>query len=196
VRLSEPLIALTFDDGPSEFTHSILAVLDAHAVRATFFPLGDLAARMPDTIRALAEAEHEIGSHGWTHDRFTRTTIGAQLTRSSRGLVELTGCEPRLFRAPYGELSRSSARVASRMGFQSILWDVDPHDWQLSSAQSIVERVLVAVHPGAIILLHDGGGDRAPTVAALAVMIPALRARGFEFGRVSDLLASRASAAA
>ena len=183
VQLRQPLIALTFDDGPSDFTLSILAALDAHAVRATFFPLGNRAVRMPDTVRAVVQAGHEIGLHGWRHERFTRATVRAQLTISSRALFDLTGCRPQLFRAPYGELSRSSARVASRMGFRSILWDIDPHDWQASSAQSIVERVLVAAHPGAIILLHDGGGDRAPTVAALTAMIPALRGRGFEFGR-------------
>ena len=169
--------------------------LDAHAVRATFFPLGNRAVRMPDTVRAVVQAGHEIGLHGWRHERFTRATVRAQLTISSRALFDLTGsalnCSgPRTvsFPDPRPESPRGWA-------FEHFVGHRPP---RLAGKQrsSIVERVLVAAHPGAIILLHDGGGDRAPTVAALTAMIPALRRERIRVGRVSDLLATRASAGA
>jgi peptidoglycan-N-acetylglucosamine deacetylase len=190
-------IALTFDDGPDpEYTPRVLEILAAHDVRASFFLVGERAARAPQTVRAIADAGHEIGSHGWSHRSLwlcgpARTN--AEIGRARVLLGGLTGTAPRLFRPPWGMVNAAMFAALRRHEQRCIFWSIQPEGLRPASAATQVERVLRRAHPGAIVDLHDAEGTpRAPArlCAALPAMIDGLTAAGYRFGTVGELLAS------
>jgi peptidoglycan/xylan/chitin deacetylase (PgdA/CDA1 family) len=180
----ERAVALTFDDGPSpQYTPRILAVLRRLHVRATFFAIGYLADEYPDLIRRELRAGMTVGNHSYNHPEvppFDRLPARLRTDEIALGAQSLrrAGDSPMLFRPPGGSFSPAVVRAAGQLGERIVLWSVDPRDWQPGvSARQIVRNVLAAVRPGSIVELHDGGGDRSATRAALPAIVRGIRHR-------------------
>ena len=180
-------VALTFDDGPSpQFTPRILAALTRLRVRATFFLVGYLAEANPDLVRRELRLGMTVGNHTYNHPEVPPfATLPRRLLRDEIALggqvLSRLGAQPRLFRPPGGSSSPTLVRVAAALGQRVVLWSVDPADWTPgSTAKQITKRVLAAVRPGSIVILHDGGGDRSATLTALPAIVRGIRHRGLQ----------------
>lgn len=188
------LIALSFDDGPDEKTPEILDALAEHEALATFFVLGRQVEGREDVLRRAARSGHEIGNHTFDHPRLESLSpaqIEDQLARTSDAIESATGVRPRLMRPPYGLGALAASPVATALGMRTVLWSVNPKDWNRREPDEIVAAILAGARPGAVVALHDGaahGADRGPTAAALATVIPTLERRGYSFVTVSQLL--------
>ncbi len=184
-------VALTFDDGPHPtWTPRILAVLKRYKAKATFFIVGSMAKRWSKTLVQVIRAGHEIGIHSWSHMAYTRLSPAAMRADINRCLALLRRfgvTEVRCFRPPYGAVNARVKAVVESAGLRIAMWDVDTSDYQRPPASVIAARILAGARPGAIVLLHDGGGDRSRTVAALAMALPKLRSRGARFVTLSEL---------
>jgi peptidoglycan/xylan/chitin deacetylase (PgdA/CDA1 family) len=186
-----PYVALTFDDGgPAWRVNEILDVLREAGVRSTFFLLGEWAAANPDAARRIAAEGHEIANHSYSHPRFTWLDAGAmeeEIVAARAAFKEAAGHgEARFFRPPYGAYDGTLTAVLKGLGYRAlVMWDVDSRDWSGLSAEAIAARVLDAVSPGSIVLFHLHGAN---TAEALREIIPALRARGYGFTTVGELL--------
>lgn len=184
----QKVVAITFDDGPSEYTPGFLRVLREEQVHGTFFEIGQEMSRYPGTMRQILRQGHEIGNHTMHHTEFPGYADIAPATT----LVEsITHFRPCLFRPPGGGVNASVIRGAGADGLRTITWDVDPADWSTPGAGAIYSRIVEAVQPGSIILMHDGGGPRGESLAALPQIIDTLRDRGYGFATVSSLLGQR-----
>lgn len=198
------LIALTFDDGPDPvWTPKILDVLKREHVPATFFIIGDNALTNRGLLRRLIDEGHEVGNHTYTHPNLGMATEGEtelELNATQRLFQAFTGRSLRLFRAPYfGDAEPTTADeivpayTAQQLGYLSVGLHVDPGDWKRPGADEIVKQTVEQVEAsnadrsGQIVLLHDAGGDRSQTVAALPQIIETLRAKGYRFVPVSTL---------
>ena len=170
-----PEIALTFDDGPNPpYTSQILAILQQYQVPATFFAIGSEAANHPALVSDESQQGIVIGNHTWTHPNLTTISpdqVQTELERTSEEIQADAGVEPTLFRPPGGNFNSQVQAIAASLGLSTILWNVDPKDWSRPGTNVIIQRVLDATHNGAIILMHDGGGDRSQTVAALPTIM-------------------------
>jgi len=197
-------LALTFDDGPDpDWTPRILDILKAKGVPASFFIVGENAQANPDLVKRILAEGHDIGNHTFTHPNLGElpdSLITLEINSTQRLFEALTGRSMRLFRAPFlGDAEPTTSdeivpiEIAQSMGYVSVGLHVDPSDWLRPSADVIVDRVLAQVSDpspdtrGHVILLHDSGGDRSQTLAALPKLIDALRAKGYDFVTVSDL---------
>lgn len=183
-------IALTFDDGPSPYTPRILAVLERMHARATFFVVGQLAKEYPQLVHQELRAGMEVGSHSYSHpyrppfDQLPRERI-LQEIRWGRAVIARLGPAPTLFRPPGGSFSPYVIQAAGSFGERIVLWSVDPTDWKAgTTAGELVRRVLGAVRPGSIVVLHDGGGERSATVKALPRIIRGARRMGLKLALV------------
>jgi peptidoglycan-N-acetylglucosamine deacetylase len=187
-----PEIALTFDDGPNPvYTPQVLAILQTYRVKATFFDVGYLVKDFPGIVRQEFLQGHSIGNHSWSHPQLTRLSaagIASQLVSTSDAIQAVTGTRPTIFRPPYGSYNRIVFDLALRQNLSTILWNNEARDWTLPGVNAIVYRILTLARNGGIILLHDGGGFRYQTVAALPIIITALRQRGFTFVTIPQLL--------
>jgi peptidoglycan-N-acetylglucosamine deacetylase len=176
-------VALTFDDGPwPHTTQQMLTILTQRQAPATFFVVGRQVQRYPDLVRQEVAAGMAIGSHSYRHpqpfDQLPVARIRDEIARGRRTLVPL-GIHPVGFRPPGGAASPAVTAAAQELGDRTVLWSADPADWQPSvTSDQLVQRVLAAARPGAIVLLHDGGGNRSATVAALPAIIDGLRRLG------------------
>ncbi|HYY81498.1 MAG TPA: polysaccharide deacetylase family protein [Actinomycetes bacterium] len=176
-------VALTFDDGPwPHTTAQILAILAQRRAPATFFVVGRQVERYPQLLRRELAVAMAVGTHSYSHpqpfDRLPAPRVRQEIIRGRRTLDPL-GVRPVGFRPPGGTLSVTVVAAAEQLGFRTVLWTVDPADWQPGiTADQLVRRVLAAARPGAIVLLHDGGGNRSATVAALPAIIDGLRHLG------------------
>ncbi|HWB76219.1 MAG TPA: glycosyltransferase, partial [Nannocystaceae bacterium] len=185
-------VVLTFDDGPHPtWTPAILDVLAEHGASATFFAIGEAAQTHPDLVRRTVAEGHLVGNHTWDHEAFAQQSpaqIAAQLERTSSLLQALVGHEIRFVRAPYlGMLAPDDADGWSAIApalaadYAYVRGSVDAGDWDETDADAIVARVLAQVDAGGrVVVMHDGGGDRSATVAALRTLIPELRRRGHD----------------
>jgi peptidoglycan-N-acetylglucosamine deacetylase len=183
-------VALTFDDGPGALTAGLLDVLGAAGARATFNMLGSrVAGRERLVRRALAEG-HEVGSHAERHERLGGRPFDAygQLVRTSAALCVATGVLPRVFRAPYGDVSPGVVRAARLAGMTTVGWDVDPRDYETPGADAIHERMVAGLRPGSIVLLHDDRRALEQTVVATERILSTLADRGLRAVTVSELL--------
>jgi peptidoglycan/xylan/chitin deacetylase (PgdA/CDA1 family) len=183
-----PVVALTFDDGPSEYTESFLDVLRAKHARGTFFELGQEMPGREATMRRILREGDEIGDHTVNHVEYPGYS---QIAGAAARIRAATHFEPCLFRPPGGAVDSAVVATAGALGMQTILWDVDPADWTDPGSAAVYSRVVSAAQAGSIVLMHDGGGDRGGTLAALPQIIDALRARGYRFATVTQLLGQR-----
>jgi peptidoglycan/xylan/chitin deacetylase (PgdA/CDA1 family) len=182
------VVALTFDDGPSEYTERFLDVLREKDVPATFFEIGqEMPGRVAAMRRILAEGD-EIGDHTMNHVEYPGYQ---QIAGAAERIQQYTGFKPCLFRPPGGAVNSSVIGAAGSLGLKTITWDVDPRDWSLPGTAAIYSNIVDNAKPGAIILMHDGGGPRDETLAALPEIIDTLRARGYGFETVSALLGDK-----
>jgi peptidoglycan/xylan/chitin deacetylase (PgdA/CDA1 family) len=181
-----PTVALTFDDGPDpRWTPTVLDLLRKHRIRATFCLVGVHVADHPELVRRIAADGHALCNHSWSHDeamqRRPAASVRADLERTSRAIAAAAGRPPRYYRAPAGNWAPSAVAEADRQRLRLLGWNVDPYDWRRPPAGEIARRVLAGAGPGAIVLLHDGYGARANTVAALRTLLPALAAKQLRF---------------
>jgi peptidoglycan/xylan/chitin deacetylase (PgdA/CDA1 family) len=181
-------VALTFDDGPSEYTDGFLDVLRRHHARGTFFEIGQEVPGRADVMRRILREGSEIGNHSMHHDLYPGA---ADMAATNSVIRAATGFEPCLFRPPGGGVNSAVIGAAGGLGMSTVNWDVDPTDWANPGSAAIYSRVVGAVRPGSIVIMHDGGGNRGGTLAALPRIIEALRARGYRFATVSALLGHR-----
>ncbi|MEV8635615.1 polysaccharide deacetylase family protein [Streptosporangium sp. NPDC051023] len=194
--LSRAEVTLTFDDGPHPpYTGQILDILERYGVPATFFCVGlNVSARTDEVIR-MRENGHVVGNHTWSHPfllDLSRAQLVEQIERTDEAVTDAGGTPSRLFRPPYGARTPEAVGWLTEQGVTTVLWDVEPLDWALPGADVIVRETLERTRPGSIVLLHDGGGDRSQTVAALPAMIEGLLERGYRFVQVDDLLVAPA----
>jgi peptidoglycan/xylan/chitin deacetylase (PgdA/CDA1 family) len=193
--LTRPVLALTFDDGPSESTPALLSILARHRAPATFFMCGRNVRRCPDIAREVRAQGHEIGNHTESHPRLDFKSPGfifREMEQAQETIQATTGSTPRWFRAPYGVRWFGVGAAQHRLGLTGVMWTVIGRDWR-QPARRISERLLRAASNGSIICLHDGRGiepnpDIGSTLEAVEHAIPALRARGFEFQTLSQIL--------
>ncbi len=180
-------VALTFDDGPGAYTSQVLAVLTRYGVGATFFDVGYQVAARPDLVRAEVAAGESAEVHTWDHADLTRLDpagIAAELASTANAIRAASGEQPTCFRPPYGNTNATVVATAAGLGLAQVLWNVDPSDYRRPGASVIASRVLAAADGrGLVVGIHDGGGDRSQTVAALPSIIDGLRARGYRFVR-------------
>ncbi|HEX3692574.1 MAG TPA: polysaccharide deacetylase family protein [Solirubrobacteraceae bacterium] len=188
-------VALTFDDGPSPYTRRFVQMLRAQKAVATFFTIGrQVESGYKGVLREELRDGDALGDHTWTHPNLPGLSAGAvrsqlALTRSRIGAV--SGYLPCVFRPPYGTYDSTVLAVARSLGLDTVTWEVDPSDYALPGSAAIVQRVLAQVQPGSVVLSHDGGGPRLQTLAAYPPIIAALRARGYRFVTVPQLLGLR-----
>ena len=185
-------VALTFDDGPGPYTPQVLSVLEGEHVRATFFAIGKMERYFGEsTVRALRDGD-VVGDHTESHPLLARLSAREQREELFEQIVRIElegGPRPRLFRPPYGSFNDITMRQLRALGLLMVLWSADTGDYQQPGVPVIVQRALAGARPGAIILMHDGGGDRSQTIAALPEIIHALRHRGYRLVTVPQLLA-------
>jgi len=187
---SRKVVALSFDDGPYPLTPRFVRMLRANRAVATFFMIGrQVTNGYQGTLQAELREGDALGDHTWSHpDLLTSDEVRGQLQRTLQVIRRLSGYTPCVFRPPYGDYDTSVINTARSLGLATILWNVDPSDWALPGVSAIVQRVLAQVRPGSIILSHDGGGPREQTLAAYPLIISKLRARGYRFLTVPQLL--------
>ena len=199
-------LAITFDDGPSStYTPQILAELARLHVPATFFVIGQNAAAHPGLVQQEVNSGYTVGNHTFTHPNLATTPswrTRLEVTATSRVLTGITGRRPVLFRAPYAADASPSGQGEVRplilvqdLGETVVGASIDSQDYLRPGTRRIVVNVLHSLHSGNIILFHDGGGDRSQTVAALPLVVSALRARGYTLVSVPQLMGVSPAAA-
>jgi peptidoglycan/xylan/chitin deacetylase (PgdA/CDA1 family) len=178
-------VALTIDDGPSPvYTPQVLKLLDKYRITASFSMIGRSAATYPAIAREVARAGHLIVNHTWDHSDLapmTAVAVSDEITRATEAIHQATGDVPRIFRAPYGAWSPTVLDYCASNGLTALDWSVDPRDWSMPGTAEIVDNIMANTRTGSIILEHDGGGNRAETVAALKIVIPRLLDEGYRF---------------
>lgn len=184
-------VALTFDDGPGDDTAAVLEALRRHGARATFFCVGARAAARPELVRRLVESGHEIGNHTHEHcqlHRLGRAEIARQIDLAQEALIRAGAPPPRWFRAPHGFKSPLLPALLRRRGLRLCAWTRGVWDTDCPGADVIARRAAVHLRDGAILLLHDGGGDRRQTAAALDEILAECRRRGLAPVTLGQLL--------
>lgn len=179
-----PCVALTYDDGPSEYTAGILDELRARDAAATFYVLGQLSRPYADTLRRMRDEGHEIANHSWNHPSLPSLTdeqVAAQLRDTSAAIQSVVGTRPTSFRPPYGEYNQNVLRIA---GLPAILWDVDTFDYQRPEVDTLIARAVDGPRPGSIVLMHD---IHPGTAAAAAATYDGLLDRGFSLVTVTQI---------
>ena len=191
VRIHEPYLAMTFDDGPSaEYTPRLLDLLKARHLKATFFLIGQNVQAHPELVRRIIAEGHEIGNHTWDHPQLSklsdeRTT--EEIEKTQDAIRAACGITPVLLRPPYGALNKPQhIWIPQRFKLNVIYWSVDTLDWKRPGAATITQRVLAGARPGAIILQHDIHGQ---TIDAMAAALDGLIAKGYHLVTVSQLIA-------
>lgn len=186
-----PMIALTFDDGPSVYTSRIVDLLYEHGGRATFFVLGSRIDSRRDVILHMHSLGNEVANHSWSHrnlSRASRDSIYQELRGTRNAISSVIGYSAPLFRPPYGATSPLVREVAAEFGYPIINWHIDTLDWRYRDPQRIYDVIMSQAEPGAIILLHD---IHSTTAAAMEMVIPRLVEEGFDLVTVSEALAYR-----
>ena len=190
-------VALTFDDGPNPtYTPKILALLKKEGVHATFFVIGRQAKKYPELVEQIVADGHKVADHTMNHDEQLYKRSDARIEQEVLGtktLIEsiVPGTTVEYYRAPAGNMNRHERRLVAEWGMKSINWSVDTKDWQRPGVATILKTVKRQLRNGGIILMHDAGGDRTQTIAALKKLIPKLKKDGYEFVFPSTALAAR-----
>ncbi len=178
-------IALTIDDGPNSiYTPQVLSLLQKHEVTATFSMIGTSVAADPGLAREVADAGHKIVNHTWTHASLpplSASELKVQMDQAQDVIESAIRGRLTMFRAPYGAWSTAVLERCQQMNLTPLDWSVDPQDWARPGVSKIVSNIMKNTKTGSIILEHDGGGNRAQTVAALGIAIPELLEAGYRF---------------
>jgi peptidoglycan/xylan/chitin deacetylase (PgdA/CDA1 family) len=176
-------LALTFDDGPGPYTQQLVGVLNKYHVHATFFAIGEEERYFSAGTLLELHSGDVVGDHTETHPMMASLSAHEQreeLVEQIARIELLGGPRPRLFRPPYGSFDATTLHLLHQLHLLMVLWSTDTSDYTLPGVQAIVQSALAGAHPGAIILMHDAGGDRSETIAALPAIIRGLRKRGLE----------------
>lgn len=191
IPTTKKIIALTVDDGPHyKTTPELLNVLKEKQVHVTLFVLGTNVEKRPDIVAQAVASGQEIGSHAYTHEnlkKLSETEIKAEVDKAEKVILAAGAPKPSLFRPPGGAYDGKVLAIAQEHGYKTILWSVDPHDWQRPSVNVVVKSVLDNVQPGEIVLLHDGQYPL-PTPEAIGIIIDRLQEQGYEIVTISELL--------
>ncbi|WP_234336321.1 glycosyltransferase [Streptomyces sp. NRRL S-920] len=199
LRVPERRLVLTFDDGPDpEWTPKVLDVLDKHDAHAVFFVTGTMASRHPGLVRRMVDEGHEVGLHTFNHPDLayqSKSRIDWELSQNQLALAGAAGIRTSLFRPPYSSFADAMdnnsypvARHIGDRGYLTVVNDADSEDWKRPGVDEIVRRATPQGGEGAVVLMHDSGGDRSQTVAALDRLLPELREKGYEFGNLTEAL--------
>ena len=192
-------VSITFDDGPDpDWTPAILDILKERGVKAVFFVVGKNAEIYPDLLQRIADEGHEIGNHSFTHANLRElpeSLVKLELNATQRLIESLIGRSTALFRPPFNADAHPSdvgdlepIRVAQSLGYMTVLENIDPCDWQEPPPEELLQRIKDQRASGNIILLHDSGGDRSSTVAALPMILDYLKERGDEVVPIGELV--------
>ena len=189
-----PEVALTFDDGPSIYTQQVLAILRHYNVQATFFFIGQNIMQFPAYLQQALAGGNVVGNHTFTHPHLTTlpyAPIYQELSGTQKAVQQATGMRPTLFRPPYGEYNTDVLEATNRLHLTLVTWSADASDWDNPQppAAQIASSILNTARNGAIFLLHEGGGKRENTVAALPTIIEGLQARGLRLVTIPQMLA-------
>lgn len=185
---NKPMIALTFDDGPSKYTDQLLAKLEECDARATFFVVGDNVWRRPDTMKKMAAIGCEVGNHTYTHPNLTKLTpeqIQSEINKTNQAVKAVLGYETESVRPTYGAVNDV---VIQNIPYPLVHWNVDTTDWQQKDAAAVINHVLQTAQDGDIVLLHD---IHATTVEAMMTLIPELKEQGYQLVTVSEMAEAR-----
>ncbi len=177
-------VGLTFDDGPTGYTSTLLSTLQQNGVRATLFNIGQNVQNNPSLVGAEKNAGMWIGNHSWTHPHLTQMSQSqmlSELQRTQQAIQQQTGTAPKLFRPPYGETNAALQAVERQLGLTEIIWDVDSQDWNGASTAQIVQRAS-QLQSGQVILMHDGYNT---TIQAIPQIVANLKSRGLCPGMIS-----------
>jgi len=190
VTTDQPVLAMTFDDGPHpSLTPKLLDILAQRNIKCTFFVIGDLAARYPSIMKRIVAEGHEVANHTYTHRTLTASSdakIREELQKSQDAIMRITGTRPRMYRPPGGATNqRINQMIHNEFGYSCIMWSVDPQDWRRPGVSVVTSRLVNGAHNGAIMLAHD---IHPPTITAIPAMFDQLLAKGYRFVTVSQLL--------
>lgn len=185
------VVALTFDDGPGPYTAAVVKELRRLKVPATFFEIGDQISGYRTLVANMVHWGFVIGDHTWNHPQLTllpSSTVIKQIASTKNLITKVTGTPPLFMRPPYGAQNARIRTLAGRLGLVTTLWSIDTRDWSRPGVSAIV-RAALAARPGEIIIMHDGGGNRSETIAAIPAIVRGLRARGDHLVTLPQLLA-------
>ncbi|MCU4651779.1 polysaccharide deacetylase family protein [Roseibacterium sp. SDUM158016] len=190
ISTRQPLVALTFDDGPHHsLTPQLLDLLAGYNIRATFYVIGSRVAQHPQLAARIASEGHEIGNHTWSHPSLfghSDASILNQVDRTNEAVMNAVGRIPVTMRPPYGNLyPQQRLMLHAARGMPTVLWSVDPEDWRRPGSSVVAQRIVNRSHPGDVVLAHDIHGA---TVRAMPATIEGLASRGFRFVTVSELI--------
>lgn len=181
-----PAVVLSFDDGPHPFfTPRVLDVLRARGVKAVFCLVGQQIEAYPQLVARIANEGHALCDHTENHDTHMSqkdpSYVAAMIQHPADMIRDITGRSPQFYRGPGGDLSVFIIERAHQLGMRILGWSVDPADYRKPGGSVIQDRIMSRVHPGAVVLMHDAGGDRLQTLEQLAGLIDRLRAAGYSF---------------
>jgi peptidoglycan/xylan/chitin deacetylase (PgdA/CDA1 family) len=188
---AKPMVALTFDDGPSRYTARILKVLRTNNAHATFCVVGNRVQSYLEIATHTAAGGNEIIGHSWDHKNLKKLDVAGinlQLTRTNTAIGLITDKKPRFFRPPYGAVNDTVLQVAKELGLSLAMWNLDSMDWSSRDANVIYKKIMRLVRDGSIILCHDIYDT---TAAAMEKVIPELVAQGYQLVTLSDLLTAK-----
>ncbi len=186
------VVALTFDDGPDDnYTPRVLDILNRQGVKATFFLVGSRVKEYPSVVSQLVESGHQVAWHGWTHTNFRLKSVEEvrrEMANTASAFKETINLDPVMFRPPFGELSLEALKELADSGHTAVGWNADSLDWRSIPVDLVLANALVNTRPGSIIVMHSAGTILEGTVKALPELIYTLKAQGYGFVTVADLL--------
>lgn len=198
IPTSRKVVALTFDDGPyPPYTDQILDILKEYQVPATFFVIGQNAAKHPDLVRRIVREGHQVGNHSYHHIdllKADRNVLAGEIDRTSQVIRDITGQPPNFVRPPHGFRDPVVMEAMRERGLTVVEWSVMSRDWTNPGVEAIVNRTVSKVRNGSVVLLHDGDGvaqaaSRAQSVEATRRIIQELQAQGYTFVTVDEIVA-------
>ena len=185
---SKPMIALTFDDGPSKYTSQVLDILEKYGCRATFCTVGNLVDARKDTVRRASGLGCEVIGHSWDHrdlSKLSAEEIKKEIEDTSAVIEAAAGVSLKMYRPPYGAVNDTVKSVSAELGYSMICWSVDPEDWKTRDADAVYSAVMSGARDRAIVLSHDLYGT---TADAYERIIPELLSQGYQLVTVSELM--------
>jgi len=185
---SRPVVALTFDDGPSVYFDQFLDLFEKYGVRVTFCTIGNLVNTQEDALARAVSLGHDIIGHSWDHKNLAKLSedaISKQIIDTFNVINEVTGTGLKLFRPPYGAVSDTMREVSKELGFSMIYWTVDPEDWKVTNTDEIYNSIMNTIANGSIVLSHE---LFQPTFAVYQRLIPELLSHGYQFITITELL--------